>query len=559
MIILDIPRKVPHHGGYVDIPVYHRTHLGLSQDTAVHYCILPARPSAPTTGAGGAAPELIISPFTFDIWDQLWRLTTTMNDKAGLLFEVSETMREFGVNILASESSILEERGMYHVEMILHVADEQKVAAIEWMLLSRLFEHVEFLPSGSPRLRIRRLRNLWRVKQSFDRLTLLMRENSRSVPFLPYRDKTKIEPIEGGPNRPRSLRLRLPTGVRSILKQTIASPPDWGYHLRISDTKDRFLRVLYFSSTDPVLHARVEHDDQIGAYALITRALRDANFTLLTALTTPSEASGRAISEFVVRAIDIDDIGTPHVKKLFEDALASSPAAKDLGFKVGYPTGYAAAWEKRPLKPLTKNNAASTNEVDSRGSFVEGLRVRQREMGRMVQEDLLSPDATHRWVLVNRLLAKYDEVAQQGSRAALFISCHYEGNQLAAAKQVATDLGFVVITGEDLVRFTNMTAGLVEKIQSCSHFLGIWSDTGARRSGTSILPSPWLLWELGVAAAFRMTWRLLISKNIDKDAWSRLDSSRQHIIYDETNFESRLRAALSALSTADRGAPELRR
>jgi predicted amino acid-binding ACT domain protein len=548
MIILDIPRKVPHHGGYVDIPVYHRTHLGLSQDTVVHYCMLPARPSSPSAGKGASAPELIVSPFAFDIWDQLWRLTTTMTDKAGLLFEVAETMREFGVNILASESSILEERGMYHVEMILHISDEQKVAAIEWTLLARLFEHVEFLPSGRPRLRIRRLANLLRVKQSFDRLTLLGREQRGSVAFRPYRDKMKIEPVEGGSNRPRSLRLRLPTGVRNILKQTVANPPDWGYHLRISDTKDRFLRVVYFSSVDPVLHARVEHDDQTGAYSLITRALRDANFTLLTALTTPSEASGRAISEFVIRAMDADGSDTAEVKRAFEEALASSPAAKDLACKVGYPTGYAAAWEKKPLKPLTRPSMAPTGEAADRAGIVESLRLQQRDLGRILQQGSLSAVDAQRWVLVNQLLARYDEVTQQRAHAALFISCHYEGNQLAAAKKLATELGFVVITGEELERFPNMVAGLVEKIQSCSNFLGIWTDTGAKRSGAESLPSPWLLWELGVAAAFKINWRLLISKNISKDSWARLDASRQHIIYDETNFESKLRSALLALS-----------
>ena len=561
MIILDIPRKVPSNGAYVDIPVYHRTHLGLSQDTAVHYCILPARPSSPTAGHGGSAPELIISPFAFGTWDQLWRLTTTMTDKPGLLFEVSNTMREFGVNILASESSILEERGMYHVEMILHISDEQKVGAIEWMLLAKLFSHVEFLPNGSPRMRLRRLRNLGRIKQSFDRLTLLGQEDSRTaVAFRPYRDKAKIEPDKGGPNRPRSLRLSLPAEVRDILKQTVAVPPDWGYHLRISDTKDRFLRVLYFSSHDPVLHARVEHGDQVGAYAHITLALREANFTLLTALTTPSEASGRAISEFVVRAMEVERTDTAEVKGLFEAALASSPAAKDLEFKVGYPTGYAAAWEKRALRPLTSSRTASMVGGPAPAGVVEALRIQQREMGRMVQEGSLSPGDAHRWMLVNRLLATHSEVAQQPSRPALFISCQYEGNQLAAAKQVAHDLGFVVITGEDLERFPNLIAGLVEKIQSCSHFLGIWSDAGARRAGTELIPSPWLLWELGIAAAFKMNWRLLISRNINKETWARLDSSRQHIIYDETNFETKLRAALTALasSTSDRPAAALR-
>jgi len=541
--------------------VYHRTHLGLSQDTAVHYCILPARPSPDLGAIGGPAPELVISPFSFETWDQLWRLTTAMTDKPGLLYEISDTMRAFGVNILAAESATMEERGMFHVEMILHIPDEQQVAAVEWTLLARLFSNIGFLPSGNPRIRIGRLRNLWRVKQAFDRMSLIG-EESRSVAFRPHRDKTKVEPATGGPNRPRSLRLRLPSAVREILLNTVASPPDWGYHLRISDTKDRFLRVLYFSNTDPVLHARVEHDDQIGSFASITGALRDANLTLLTGLTTPSEVNDRAFSEFVVRAVDAENANAANIKAIFERALAASPSARDLAFKVGYPSGYAAAWEKKSLRPLAGSPpAAAVQAATTSSNAWEALRLHHQNLSRLVQDGSLSIEDKHRWLLSNRLLGQHARITRQREPGSLFISCHYVGNHLDVAKRTAQEVGFTVITGENLEHFPQVVGGLIEKIHSCSNFLGIWSEAGAQRLGDECSPSPWLLWELGVASAFKLNWRLLIAKAIRKDVWSRLDASRQHVLYDESNFESRLRVALAALSVSsadDVGAHGLR-
>src|SRR6185369_3947875 len=113
MIILDIPRKTTRYGKYIDIPVYHRTHLGLSHDTTVHFCLLPARAVQPDEGS---VPELVVAPFRFDDWGQLWRLTTSVRDQPGLVNAIADTMAQCSVNIIACESNISQEEGMYHLE-----------------------------------------------------------------------------------------------------------------------------------------------------------------------------------------------------------------------------------------------------------------------------------------------------------------------------------------------------------------------------------------------------------------------------------------------------------
>src|SRR4051794_7214965 len=265
MIILDIPRKTTRFGKYIDIPVYHRTHLGLSHDTTVHYCLLPAR-AMPADEVKGSVPELVVAPFRFESWGHLWRLTTSVRDQPGLVHAIADTMARCSVNIIACESNIAEEEGMYHVEMIVDIPDRHTREVLEYTVLSRMLDGIEFLPDGSPRLRLRRVHDLWRVKQSFDRLKQLAdMDAQRAVGFKPYVNRANVELREPLHGKPRRLRLKLPDEVRSILRGTVSDGDDWGFHLRISDTKDRFLRVLFFRSADAVIHARIEHDDNIGA------------------------------------------------------------------------------------------------------------------------------------------------------------------------------------------------------------------------------------------------------------------------------------------------------
>ncbi len=136
----------------------------------------------------------------------------------------------------------------------------------------------------------------------------------------------------------------------------------------------------------------------------------------------------------------------------------------------------------------------------------------------------------------------------------LFIPCQYEGNQLAIIRAKAEGMGFSVVTGEDLFREDTITVGLLKRIFACTHFLGVWSREGAEEVGPRPWPSPWLLWEFGVAEAFGLTWRLLISNQIDVAAWKRVAPHRQHAIFG-LEFETKLEKILDVLSVGASSGP----
>src|SRR5712691_8527573 len=165
MLVLDIPRKSPSNFHHIDLPLYHRVHLALAQDVPVHACLLAAVSSP-------HLPELVISPFDFERWHRIWRLNVSLLDREGLLHDICDTLRNNGANILASESAAMEEQNVYHLELILETEDEGNIEWVEWSLKALLLKELTFLPDGNPRLRIRRLQNLWLAKKAYDRQRL---------------------------------------------------------------------------------------------------------------------------------------------------------------------------------------------------------------------------------------------------------------------------------------------------------------------------------------------------------------------------------------------------
>ncbi len=81
-----------------------------------------------------------------------------------------------------------------------------------------------------------------------------------------------------------AFRFRLPSEMREVLKAQVtaeAGSGKEGYYLRLSDTKDRFLRVLFFESDDPVVHCRVEFNSAPAAVTEITGAIKKNGLNIL--------------------------------------------------------------------------------------------------------------------------------------------------------------------------------------------------------------------------------------------------------------------------------------
>ncbi|MBS0449593.1 MAG: hypothetical protein JSR59_27105 [Proteobacteria bacterium] len=86
-------------------------------------------------------------------------------------------------------------------------------------------------------------------------------------------------------------------------------------------------------------------------------------------------------------------------------------------------------------------------------------------------------------------------------------------------------------------------------IRASTYFLAVWDVEGGLRCGDILLPSPWLLWELGVAEAQGIPWRLLVSDRIEKGTYARLAMDRQHYVFELHDFDRRLKAVLDEIAS----------
>lgn len=535
MLVLDIPRRCPSGYTYIDIPLYHRVHLNLAAGRTLHGCLV-ACANKPHL------PELVISPFEFDRWDKIWRVNMTVADRPGVFNEACEVLTHNGAHLLAAESSTTQQQSLYQMELVIDLEDDTRIEWIRLSLLAKFMRDITFSPDGRPRLRIQRLHGLWHAKRDF--------EEQRAKPkgFPPQRMNVKVNWARKAPHQ--VLRLVVPNKARDILKSTVRAAferrHDDGFYLRLSDTKNRFLRVLYFRSDEPVIHARIEYTNRPGATTIITDALKENDFNILTAYYAPSGNSGeRSRLELVMRCNRLPCTSTLKRKAALEEALSNSAGAGDLNIAIGYPRNYAKSWDRKGVKAAAMSFRRSQ---PAEAACLEDLRhdLAAHSMKLQTKAD---PSDVHRKKLARWLIEKYDDIIGEptGPEKVLFVSCHYAGEQMQMIKTKAESKGFLVVAGKDLLPFDNLRFGLLKTIQSCTHFLGVWSREGALEFEDRFWPSPWLLWEFGVADAFRLTWRLLISNEIEEGAWKRIAPERQHEFFG-MDFETKLDKILDALS-----------
>lgn len=549
MKILDIPRLVPKNAAYISIPIYHAAHLSIDDGMEVHLCLLPGK----TYKGAPGIPELIVAPFDFHKWDRMWRLVGSFKERSGILHDVADALRRSGVNILVAETNFIEEEKLYQIEMLIELHDEQKVGDVTWALQAKLLEDISFTHDERPNLRISRLQGLFHAKRAFDNLTKMAGYLDPDIAVEPVKDKATIRSVITSTNQ-RELRAVLDSGsVRQVLKQLVYGPSrsrdgyDWGYLFRVSDTKDRFLRVLFFKSRDPIIHAVLEHKDRIGALADVTGALADEKFNILTSLHRPAPKGHRSRLELLVRKEDIEE-GDAGLKVALEHALSVSPAARDLDIKISYPIRYGRVDEQRKILPIEEDDT----EIQSEPRWIPQLYadVAKYEAvltARSKTRDLEADDKL-KLALASKLVTLYSRRSGLPRPKILFVSCQFRTHvERETIIRLATELNLPVVTAHETQEYRSINEGVLAKMRLCTHYLGVWSRDGLISVGNEQWPSPWFHWELGAAEARGLDWHLLIDEKVPEDAWKRIHGHKQHTFFNLTNFELKCREVLQML------------
>jgi hypothetical protein len=153
-------------------------------------------------------------------------------------------------------------------------------------------------------------------------------------------------------------------------------------------------------------------------------------------------------------------------------------------------------------------------------------------------------------------------------RPVLFLSFSGLGRKLAEhAAELAKEYDFEIKTGfdteveighsEDIPVELNLPQAIISQIFTSNYFLGIWThdfEEARNRSGTDgrggslspslgAVPSVWMPFELGVAAALGLPFRQLVMEGMHQLFYEKPFNTQAQIVFNAANFEKKLRAA----------------
>lgn len=298
----------------IELPAYHRGHLGFLPDTAVHLGI---------HGEGHLYEkgcELIISAYP-SVTTNLAELSCTMQDSRGVVNKLLSALRSLNVNILVAETYSIKHNKRHHLELVFDwstsrlpmpdpvpLAFQSTIDRLSTIIPTDDFRYLRLMarilqccagdlewrpatPSGGLILPVLRLRSFER-RSTFagtgrslirkEALPLLELDGSEEEPASQQRKKTRLL-ISLSDIEPELRRILTRFGERS-LPQSESSPLPY---LMLSDTATRSLRVwfpLHDGTARQIIHIGFEHSDIAGALETITKILRFSDLNILTSL-----------------------------------------------------------------------------------------------------------------------------------------------------------------------------------------------------------------------------------------------------------------------------------
>src|SRR5262249_33499730 len=141
--------------------------------------------------------------------------------------------------------------------------------------------------------------------------------------------------------------------------------------------KNRFLRVLFFRSDDPVIFARLEYFHRVGATTDITEALKDGGYNILSVHVGPTEDARKSRLELAARSQEPSGTPIDNRKLSLERALSKSHRLSDLEIEIGYPRNYAHEWSKKKIEMIPTGEVSQLQTVENWFEDLHRLVVQQ--------------------------------------------------------------------------------------------------------------------------------------------------------------------------------------
>jgi hypothetical protein len=222
-------------------------------------------------------------------------------------------------------------------------------------------------------------------------------------------------------------------------------------------------------------------------------------------------------------------------------------AALDL--KISYPKRASDAFvagERPKFTPnLTFGAGSQPQLVEPKFFKMSTSSVAHEEFKRLSELAGREPDFDERRRLVTKIMALGTIIEVEGELVPthdIFISFIFNRPELSEiVRNFLYEQKCRPVTGQEPNEETVFRKVIINRIRNAQGFIGIWTN---RDDGDF---SPWLLWELGVAQAFNLPFRLLISDKVDKKLWHPINPEQQHVVFRELEFKEKAHLATSSL------------
>ena len=257
-VLGDLLNLPPNEEKGFPVPWWCRAPLGLTNDTVVYVGLTVKSEDRPV-------PDLIVTVLNTSHWSKMFQLDCLQTDQPGVVAEVFKSI--YPLNIALTET-VKMENGLHHITLICEpVHIEQEVEKV----IQRIVEELE--------------------AQSF-------KVTAKHLPPLPELTRNRIGQVEHGwitgVKCKEEIRARYPeTANKADLSKVVVS----------ADTESRVLRFVF--PRKGAMTLTIRHADEPGALAEITKALKDSNLNILSALSR--RGGGRGVDEIFIAVCEPED------------------------------------------------------------------------------------------------------------------------------------------------------------------------------------------------------------------------------------------------------------
>ena len=530
----------------VRVPLYHRGHLSLRPGTTVHVAwVIPPDSDALAAGGTSGLPEIFGSAVRQRAWSSVYRIWIALYDKPGVLNKALRSVSRHGGNVLQLDSTSTERETHHDVEMVVDFAslgDTDKPIRdlspeIEGLLLADCAEHIVSTESGFF-LTVRPVSSLRRMNNMLSKI-----RGAEAVSTFRVGEKGH---------------LTLDANLRDMLLGAGVDIPF--KYLVTSDTTDRVFRITFFPATQPVVWCAIRHADMKGALESITDTLQRNHISILCSLNRVQEHLGKNWFEAVLSS---------QAWRVTSPGENQEPPAEIVRRIMT-----TAEMEPYDLKVLF--NPKETNEVmlqtettkvshgraymDKREDVDAWIDAREKDLTGL-ETKLLKIDSRdrHSAPLVRHAAALRSGIARVRMETArlkrrIFVSTEFtKKNELkiAAVQRACRKVGitFVVVRAPNKDQKV-IWREVIDQMRDTTDFIGIW--TPSIKAPSSSRPSPWCVWELGLANAMGIPAYVFGDHTADLADYKAIQG--EHFYYDFKNmkeFEDKVMHVVQIIAKTD--------